>query len=185
MHWSAAILHNGLAEYPAALTAARQAVAQGGLSMAGFAPPELVEAAIRCDEPDTAAAALESVTARAAAAGTATGLGVAAYARGLATGVEEHYREAVDRLADSPLLAYRARAHLLYGEWLRRQGRRRYSREHLRTAHELLSGAGPPATPATRCRRSAISHTGRTRNWSPTSRPPGQARATYRFRQCA
>ncbi|GIJ38294.1 hypothetical protein [Micromonospora andamanensis] len=185
VHWSAAILHNGLAEYPAALTAARQAVAQGGLSMAGFAPPELVEAAIRCDEPDTAAAALESVTARAAAAGTATGLGVAAYARGLATGVEEHYREAVDRLADSPLLAYRARAHLLYGEWLRRQGRRRYSREHLRTAHELLSGAGPPATPATRCRRSAISHTGRTRNWSPTSRPPGQARATYRFRQCA
>jgi DNA-binding CsgD family transcriptional regulator len=67
---------------------------------------------------------------------------VVAYACGLVTGVEDHYREAVEHLDKSPLLPYRARAHLLYGEWLRREGRRRDCRQHLRTAHELLSSAG-------------------------------------------
>jgi DNA-binding CsgD family transcriptional regulator len=97
---------------------------------------------VRCGEPGTAAAALESLTERTEASATATGLGIAAYARGLATGVEDHYREAVERLQDSPLLPYRARAHLLYGEWLRRVGRRRDCRQHLRTAHDMFSGAG-------------------------------------------
>jgi DNA-binding CsgD family transcriptional regulator len=104
--------------------------------------PELVEAAVRCGEPGTAAAALELLTERTEASATASGLGIAAYARGLVTGVEEHYREAVERLQDTPLLPYRARAHLLYGEWLRREGRRRDCRRHLRTAHDLLSEAG-------------------------------------------
>jgi DNA-binding CsgD family transcriptional regulator len=58
------------------------------------------------------------------------------------TGVEDHYREAVEHLEKSPMVPYRARAHLLYGEWLRREGRRRDCRLHLRTAHELLSEAG-------------------------------------------
>jgi DNA-binding CsgD family transcriptional regulator len=58
------------------------------------------------------------------------------------SGVEEHYREAVERLDETALLPYRARSHLLYGEWLRRVGRRQDSRGHLRTAHRLLSGAG-------------------------------------------
>lgn len=144
MHWASAVLHNGLADYPAALAAARQATAHGGLSLAGAALPELVEAAARTGNPAEAAAALASLTERTEASGTATGLGVAAYARGVVTGVEDHYRDAVEHLGESPLLAYRARAHLLYGEWLRREGRRD-SREHLRTAHELLTGAGMEA----------------------------------------
>ncbi|WP_049578774.1 AAA family ATPase [Streptomyces sp. SBT349] len=142
VHWAAAVLNNGLADYPAALAAARRATANGDLFLAGIALPELVEAAVRCGEPDAAAAALDALTERTATCGTATGLGVAAYARGLVTGVEDHYREAVERLATSPLLPYRARAHLLYGEWLRREGRRRDCRSQLRAAHELLSGAG-------------------------------------------
>ncbi|TQM43621.1 AAA family ATPase [Pseudonocardia cypriaca] len=142
VHWAAAVLHNGLADYPAALAAARQATAHEDLGPAGLSLPELVEAAVRCGEPGTAAAALEALTERTEASGTASGLGIAAYARGLATGVEEHYREAVERLQDTPLLPYRARAHLLYGEWLRREGRRRDCRRHLRTAHDLLSEAG-------------------------------------------
>jgi tetratricopeptide (TPR) repeat protein len=94
VYWAAAVLHNSLADYPAALTAARRAVADGDLFLAGFSLPELVEAAVRCGEADTAAAALESLTERAEASGTATGLGVAAYARGLVTGSEEQYRNA-------------------------------------------------------------------------------------------
>ncbi|MFC5825291.1 AAA family ATPase [Nonomuraea insulae] len=142
VHWAAAVLNNGLGDYQAALAAARQAAGLGDLFIAGFSLPELVEAAVRCDEHDAAVAALASLTERTEAAGTATGLGIAAYARGLVTGAEDDYREAIDHLADSPLLPYRARAHLLYGEWLRRAGRRRDCRPHLRTAHELLSGAG-------------------------------------------
>jgi len=142
VHWAAAVLHNGLADYPAALAAARQATAHGDLGPAGLSLPELVEAAVRCGEPGTAAAALESLTECTEASATASGLGIAAYARGLVTGVEDHYREAIERLQDGPLLPYRARAHLLYGEWLRREGRRRDCRQHLRTAHDLLSGAG-------------------------------------------
>ncbi|MFJ1767486.1 AAA family ATPase [Amycolatopsis sp. NPDC088138] len=142
VHWASAVLHNGCADYPAALAAARQATAGGDLSLAGAALPELVEAAVRSGHPDEAAEAMDSLTERTEASGTATGLGVAAYARGLVTGVEDHYREAVEQLRESPLLPYRARAHLLYGEWLRREGRRRDCREHLRTAHRLASDAG-------------------------------------------
>ncbi|MFG1643187.1 AAA family ATPase [Amycolatopsis sp. NPDC049252] len=142
VHWASAVLHNGCADYPAALAAAWRAIAGGDLSLAGAALPELVEAAVRAGRPGDATEALDSLTERTAAGGTATGLGVAAYARGLVTGVEDHYREAVERLQESPLLPYRARSYLLYGEWLRREGRRRDCREHLRTAHRLASDAG-------------------------------------------
>ncbi|OON71923.1 ATP-binding protein [Streptomyces tsukubensis] len=145
VHWAAAVLNNGLADYPAALAAAKRATARGGLGLAGMSLPELVEAAVRCDEPREAAIALGSLTERTEASGSASGLGIAAYARGLVTGVEDHYREALDHLDGSPLLPYRARAHLVYGEWLRRAGRRKDSRPHLRTAHELLSEAGMEA----------------------------------------
>lgn len=117
VHWTAAVLHNGLADYPAALTAAQQASAHGDLLLAGFALPDLVEAAVRCGNHAAATAALESLTERTVAGGTASGLGIAAYARGLVTGAEEHYLEAIERLQDSPLLPYRGRAHLLYGQW--------------------------------------------------------------------
>src|SRR5262249_54934614 len=142
IHWASAVLDNGLADYPAALDAARRAVASADMFVTGFSLPELVEAAVRCGERDDAAAALESLTGRGAAGGTASGRGIAAYARGLVTGEEDHYREAVELLAESPLLPNRGRAHLLYGEWLRRAGRRKDAREQLRVAHELLSGAG-------------------------------------------
>jgi hypothetical protein len=94
---------------------------------------------------DAAASALESLTERTDPSGTPWGLGMAAYARALVTGAEDHYRDALDHLTESPVTPYRARAHLLYGEWLRRNGRRADAREHLRTAHELLSGMGVEA----------------------------------------
>jgi DNA-binding CsgD family transcriptional regulator len=145
LHWTTALLHNGLADYPAAMTAARAATEHGDLFLTGAALPELVEAAVKCHEPAVAARALESLTERTQAAGTTLGRGITAYARGLVTGVEDDYREAVECLAEGPLLPYQGRAHLLYGEWLRRKGRRRDCLPQLRAAHELLSTAGAEA----------------------------------------
>ncbi|WP_033288904.1 AAA family ATPase [Amycolatopsis jejuensis] len=142
VHWARAVLSNGLAEYEDALAAATKATESGDLFLSGVALPELVEAAVRCGRPDTAAAALESLVDRTEPAGTPWARGVAAGARALVTGAEDDYRESVEVLADSPLAPNRARAHLRYGEWLRREGRRRDAREQLRTAHTLLSDLG-------------------------------------------
>lgn len=145
LDWTMAMLNNGLGDFPAALAAARRAVGPGRLFLTGAALPELIEAAARCHEPDLAARALADFTERTHAGGTVAGRGVAAYTRGLVTGVEEHYVEAVEFLAEGPLIPYRGRAHLLYGEWLRRKGRRKDSVAHLRTAHEMLTKAGADA----------------------------------------
>ncbi|WP_158885127.1 AAA family ATPase [Amycolatopsis anabasis] len=141
-HWATAVLHNGLAEYPAALDAATRAVAGGDLFLTGIALPELVEAAVRCGEDTVARSALESLGERTGPAGTSWALGVAAGARALVSDREDDYREALGHLTGSPLVLHLARAHLRYGEWLRRAGRRRDAREHLRTAHEQMSEIG-------------------------------------------
>ncbi|MFD9948341.1 ATP-binding protein [Nonomuraea sp. NPDC059023] len=143
--WAAAVLHNSLADYPAALVAARAATASGDLGVSGLALPELIEAAVRSGRPEPAAGALRELTVRARAAGTAWALGVEAYCRALVTGEEDGYREAVEHLRDSPTAIHRGRAHLLYGEWLRREGRRRDARAQLRQAHEQLSELGAEA----------------------------------------
>ena len=140
----AAVLYNGLSEYPAALEAAARATEDGGL-LAGFVLPELVEAAVRCGERETAEAALESLARRTGPAGTAFARGVEAGARALVHGAEDDYREALEHLSGTPLEPALARAHLRYGEWLRREGRRRDAREHLRAAHERLSAIGMEA----------------------------------------
>ncbi|MDF2712037.1 MAG: LuxR family transcriptional regulator, partial [Nonomuraea muscovyensis] len=144
VHWGTAVLNNGLADYPAAFAAARQAVASGDLATAGLALPELIEAALRCGEHEPAASALHALTERTRAGG-AWGLGVQAYTRALVTGDEPSFQEAIDRLNGTRAAVYQARAHLLYGEWLRRQGRRREARERLRHAHDLFSDIGMEA----------------------------------------
>ena len=143
-----AALHNGLGNYGEALAAARAPVERGELTFASIALPELVEAGVRAGEPAQAGAALEQLRERAQASGTAWGLGL--HARSLAllsTGsdAEEHYRESVDQLARSRMATHLARAHLVYGEWLRREGRRQDAREQLRTAHEMLTRMGADA----------------------------------------
>ncbi|MGW3039818.1 ATP-binding protein [Kitasatospora sp. NPDC001159] len=145
VHWATAVLSNGLADYPAALKAAREAVEYGAVGTAGLALPELVEAAVRCGETEVAAAALASLQERTRAGRHAWGLGVEACARALVTEDESAYEEAIALLDGSALVVYRARAHLLYGEWLRRQGRRRDARSALRLAHESLSDLGVEA----------------------------------------
>ncbi|QSB12816.1 AAA family ATPase [Natronosporangium hydrolyticum] len=143
--WARSILDNGSADYPAALAAASRAVAAGDLYLAGVSLPELVEAAVRTGDRAAAESALAALTKRATAAGTDCGLGVAAYSRALLSGVEDDYREALVRLDRTRAAPYQARARLLYGEWLRRAGRRRDASEQLRTAHELFATIGMTA----------------------------------------
>ena len=118
------------------------------LFISSWALAELIEAASRSGAPGEAAAALERLTEDTAVAGTDWALGIAARSRALLTdgdAAEPLYREAIERLGRTRLAPELARAHLLYGEWLRRQRRRVDAREELRIAHELFTGFGMEA----------------------------------------
>jgi DNA-binding CsgD family transcriptional regulator len=113
-----------------------------------WAAAELLEAAARCDESELARTALERILAGTAVAETDWALGVAARSQALVSGGETAdrlYREAIERLARTRLRPDLARAHLLYGEWLRRENRRVDSRAQLRAAHELFNAIGMEA----------------------------------------
>ena len=145
---SLAYLHNGLGNYDRALVAASRLSELDELAHSSVALPELVEAAVRADQPERAAAALDKLVSRAGASGTQWALGMAARSRALMSdgrGAEEHYREAIDRLGRCRMATHLARAHLVYGEWLRREGRRQDAREQLRIAHDMLSTMGAEA----------------------------------------
>ena len=117
--------------------------------------PELVEAAVRCGELDLARRAFDALCEKTQASGTAWARGVEARSRALISEGDDAdalYRQAISLLAESRLGVEWARAQLLYGEWLRREGRRRDAREQLRAAHEtfVTMGAGPFADRAAR-----------------------------------
>ena len=145
--WTLAILHNGRGEHLAAIAAAEAGDQEP--AVLGFPPwgilAELVEAAIRAGQPDRAVAALRRLTVATSAAGTAWALGIEARSRALTlTGpeAEDAYREAVDRLAETPLTGELSRARLVYGEWLRGAGRRADARDQLRRAHDEFAERG-------------------------------------------
>jgi DNA-binding CsgD family transcriptional regulator len=144
-----AILFNGLGRYGEALVAAQRA--SDGLPelfISSWALAELIEAASRSMAPGPAASALERLTADTAVGGTDWGLGIAARSRALLTegdAAESLYREAIERLGRTRLRPELARAHLLYGEWLRRRHRRSDARNELRIAHEMFAGFGMEA----------------------------------------
>ncbi|MDQ1457191.1 MAG: hypothetical protein QOH28_2811, partial [Actinomycetota bacterium] len=109
---------------------------------------ELVEAAARSGEYEIATSAVKRLSERTQLSGTDWGLGIEARARALVSDgsvAEQLYREAIDRLRRCRAAAHVARAHLLYGEWLRRQRRRIDAREELRTAHDMFSRMGAEA----------------------------------------
>jgi len=139
------ILELSCGDYDAASVAASGLIAQEGFSMHTRVLPDLVEAASRSGRRDDAAEALELLRSRVAAARTPLGLGVLARAEALmAEGsvAEGHYREAVERLGAPESRADLARAHLVYGEWLRRQRRRTDARDQLRMAHDRFTAMG-------------------------------------------
>jgi DNA-binding CsgD family transcriptional regulator len=146
--WATAVLYNGLGRYEKALAAAEQASEHPQELWSTFILPELIEAAVRCGHAARAAGALELLAETTHAAGTDWALGTEARSRALLArdeAAEDLYREAVDRLGHSGLRVEQARAHLLYGEWLRRQRRRRDARDQLRAAYQVFVSAGAGA----------------------------------------
>jgi len=92
--------------------------------------------------------ALEILAERARVTGTDWALGTAARSRALLTdgpAAEEFYVEAVERLSRSRMRVHLARAQLIYGEWLRRQGRRIDARAQLRAAWDSFVAMGAAA----------------------------------------
>jgi DNA-binding CsgD family transcriptional regulator len=146
--WATAVLYNGLGRYEKALAAAEQASEHPQELWSTFILPELIEAAVRTGRTARAAEALELLVETTRAAGTDWALGTEARSRALLAGkeaAEDLYREAIDRLGRNGLRIELARAHLLYGEWLRRQRRRRDARDQLRAAYEIFISAGARA----------------------------------------
>jgi DNA-binding CsgD family transcriptional regulator len=153
-----AVLYNGLGRYEDALASTRQACEYEDMGVFGFCLVELVEAGGRSGAHEEAAAALRRLEERTSAAGTDWALGVQAWARALLSGGEDAeslYREAIDRLERGRIAVHLGRAHLVYGEWLRRESRRVDAREHLRAAHEMFSNFGAEAF-AERARRELL-----------------------------
>jgi DNA-binding CsgD family transcriptional regulator len=155
---SKAVLYNGLGRYQDALAAAQRACEHEDFGMVNWPLTELVEAAVRGGRPDVATTALGLLEERTRAAGTDWALGIQARSRALVGYSEDAdtlYREAIERLARSRIIVHRARAQLLYGEWLRRQNRRLDARQQLRTAHDMFGRIGAAAF-AERARRELL-----------------------------
>ena len=156
--WAAAVLHNGLGRYADALAAAEEATRDAQVFVSILVVPELVEAAARTGNTDVAAAALRRLEETTQPSGNDLALGIEARGRALLSEgetAERLYQEAVDRLGRTQLRPDLARAHLLYGEWLRRQSRRLDARQHLRTAYDMLAAIGMEAF-AERARRELV-----------------------------
>jgi len=152
---ASAVLDNGLGRYNAARDTAWEAFQREHLALGQLLVAELAEAAARTGDVVAVKAALDWLSERTRVTRTAWVLGIEARVRALASegdAADEFYRESVELLGRTRVRAELARSHLLYGEWLRRQGRRRDARVQLRTAHRMLAEMGMAAF-AERARR--------------------------------
>jgi DNA-binding CsgD family transcriptional regulator len=144
-----AILNNGLGRFPAAMAAVRDAGERPDeIGSPTWALAELIEAAVRCGEHRLAERALERLAKTTSAAGTDWALGIEARSRALlgdGNDAERLYLETIERLGRTSMRVQLARAHLLYGEWLRRERRRVDAREQLRAAFEMFTAMGVEA----------------------------------------
>ena len=149
VQWATAVLNNGLGRYEDALAAAEQAAeASREQWFSTWGLVELIEAATRSGKDERAADALERLTEATRASGTAWARGTEARSRALLSAgeaAETLYRQAIEALEGTRLRVDVARAHLLYGEWLRRERRRLDARKQLRSAHGLFTEFGMEA----------------------------------------
>jgi DNA-binding CsgD family transcriptional regulator len=139
------ILELSLGNYEAA-AACLDKVCEGDVPVIGTsALPELAEAYARLGRRERADAAVRRYAERALATGTSLARGVLARSQALVADpgqARDRYEEAIELLTGSPATLELARAHLLYGEWLRRQRRRREARDQLRTAFDMFDSMG-------------------------------------------
>jgi DNA-binding CsgD family transcriptional regulator len=149
LDWAAAVLYNGLGRYEEACSAAlRVAARPHDLNPSMWVMAEVIEAAVRAGTPEVAADTHRRLVAMTRASGTDWALGVASRAGALlAEGprAEDLHVEAIDRLGRTRIAVDLGRAHLLYGEWLRRERRRMDARRELRVAHDLFTDFGMEA----------------------------------------
>ncbi|WP_026316021.1 helix-turn-helix transcriptional regulator [Actinokineospora enzanensis] len=152
--YATAVLYNGLGRHDAARDAAARVFERDWIGYGMLATMELAEAASRTGDGVSLAAAIARSAERARVTPTDWVLGVDARLRALA-GDEQCYRRSLDHLSRTPNRVDTARGHLLFGEWLRREGRRVEAREHLRAAHDRLTTMGLTAF-ADRARRELL-----------------------------
>ena len=153
-----AMLNNGLARYEEAFAAAREGCAYEDLGFHRWSLLELIEAAMRIGEPRQAMLAARRIEELVLPSGTDFGLGFVASARALiaeSDTAESFFAEGIEHLGRTRMVVHLARAHLRYGEWLRRVNRRVDARLHLNTAHEMFERMGAHAF-AERARRELI-----------------------------
>jgi DNA-binding CsgD family transcriptional regulator len=157
--WAAAVLYNGLGRYDKAVVAARAAASDGSQPRPSpYALIELVEAAARLGDLELAQDALERLEEVTGPCANDFAVGIEARSRALLSGgpdADDLYGSAIEHLSRAPLRPEVARAHLLYGEWLRRETRRTEAREQLRIAHEMSVSIGMAAF-AERARRELV-----------------------------
>jgi DNA-binding CsgD family transcriptional regulator len=172
-NWAAAVLYNGLARYGEAASAARQ-VTENALDPWNpmWALPELVEAAVRVGDDELARDALDRLAETTQPCDNDFALGIEARSRALLSDgatADGLYREAIERLSRARLRPDLGRAHLLFGEWLRREDQRVEAREQLRTAHNMFVAIGMEAF-AERARRELVATGEKVRTRSPEAR---------------
>ena len=157
--WAEAVLHNGLGHYAEALAVAEPATGETYPPLSTqLVLPELIEAAVRTGRTEMAREALDRLSAMTAIEGSDWAKGLEARSRALVSegqDAEHRYAEAVKRLGRTKLRPELARAHLLYGEWLRRELRRSEARRQLRAAYDLFAAMGAEAF-AERARRELL-----------------------------
>lgn len=149
VHYTNAVLHNGLGCFEEARNAATLATANAGeTAFASWALSELIEAAVRCDDRAQAVEAFERLVQTTTPSATEWGLGTEARSRALlsvGSEADDSYREAIDRLGRSRGAVALARTRLLYGEWLRRQNRDGEAQRQLSTAYGMFAEFGAEA----------------------------------------
>jgi hypothetical protein len=166
--YARSVLYNGLGRHDTARDAAWEAFEHDQLGYGPFVVPELAEAASRTGDVTLVSTALEWLSERTRVTPTDWALGIEARVRALLSegeSAESLYRESIARLGRTRVRAELARAHLLYGEWLRRERRRADARIQLRTAHDMLDAMGIGAF----AERAVAS-------WRPRERPPASVR---------
>ncbi len=143
--YALAVLCNGSGQYEEALAAGRSVSEHQEIVRENWGLTELIESATRTGRTDLAADALNRLATKARATGTDWALGLEARSRALLSEgdlADGLFREAIERLSRTRVRAELARAHLLYGEWLRRANRRADARGELDAAYEMLSAMG-------------------------------------------
>jgi DNA-binding CsgD family transcriptional regulator len=156
--YASSVLNNGLGRHDAARDAAWKVFAGDPVELGPLVVPELAEAASRTGDTTLVTAALEWLSERTRVTPTEWALGIEARVRALLSegdAAEKLHLESIARLGCTRLRAELARAHLLYGEWLRRERRRVDARVQLRTAHGMFTSMGAEAF-AARARRELL-----------------------------